>query len=349
VTEDAAGFPRRVAPNRSVTVSDVARRAGVSRASVSYALTQPDRASASMLERVNRAAAELGYVGNDAARQLRVGRSRAIGMIVLDAVNPVFSDVASGAETAARERGRFLFVANSDQDPDRELEYIDFFESQRVSGIIISPVGRIPDELLEIEKRGTPIVVVGETMGDKGVNFVTGDDEKGGYLAVQHLISEGRRRLMMVTGPPEPIRRRIAGARRAAAEAGLPFDTIEVDKQSIESGETAAAHLLEAGGVEGLPDGVFCGNDLLALGFLQQLIKSNVRVPERVSLVGYDDLAVARTAIVPLTSVRQPVKRMGSQAVEILVEHQAPSPPGKRAHIRFKPELVVRRSSTRDS
>ena len=333
-------------PDASVTVTDVAARAGVSRASVSYALNKPERASKEMLERVHRAAAELGYVGNDAARQLRVGHSRAVGLVVLDAVNPLFSAIAAGAEDSARKAKRYLFVTNSNQDLRRELEYIRFFESQRVSGLIVTPIADIPQALFAAEERGMPFVVIGETTNSLRTNFITGDDDRGGYLAVNHLIAQRRKRILMLTGPVGPVRRRITGAQRAADGANVSLELIHTEKPSIQSGEKAAARLLAERRRDELPDGIFAGNDLLAIGLLHHLLRNGVKVPQDISLVGYDDLEFAHTAMVPLTSIRLPTVEMGSTAVELVVSL---AKKGNRdphlTQLRFAPELVVRDSS----
>jgi LacI family transcriptional regulator len=330
-----------------VTVSDVAAHAHVSRASVSYALTQPDRVSEKTLAKVMRAAEELGYVGNDAARQLRVGHSRAIALLVPNAANPVYAEIASGAEGAAAERNRFIFLANSNGSIVRESQYIRFFESQRVTGILVAPIEGVPEALFELEEKGIPFVLFGAQPDDPTLPLVTGDDEIGGRLAIAHLVERGRRTLAFIGGPRVTIAKRIQGAVDEAHEAGddVSLEVIEVGSQTVRTGEKAAAELL-ARGADRLPDGIFAGNDLIALGLLQQLIRAGIPVPERVSIVGYDDIEFAGSAIVPLTSIRHASAAMGDAAVRLLLGGPRQSrEKGADFQSSHPPQLIVRAST----
>jgi LacI family transcriptional regulator len=311
--------PRRSkAEGSAPTVGDVAARAGVSRATVSYAFTQPNRVSPELRRRVLAAADELGYVGNDAARRLRVGHSLALGLLVSSTSNPVYAEIAAGAEAEAATHGRFILVANSDESPERERAYINFFESQQVSGVVAAPVGDVPTEA------------------------ISGDNERGGYLAASHLLAQGRRRLLFVGGTHPHIDLRLAGARRAVAESMAPasLEVVRVQVQTAKVGETVARTLLERPR-SGLPDGILAGNDLLALGLLHGLIVAGVRVPEDLSLVGYDDIEFADFAIVPLTSIRHPSAALGASAVRILLGIEDE----EDTRGRFDPQLVVRATS----
>ncbi|MHB1173217.1 MAG: LacI family DNA-binding transcriptional regulator, partial [Lacisediminihabitans sp.] len=196
---------------RAVTITDVATRAGVSRATVGYTLTTPNRVSDEVRERVEKVIEELGYKGNAAARQLRKGRSSAIALIVSNAANPVFAVVAGGAERESARQGGFMLLANSAEDVQRERDYIGFFESQGVSGILIAPVLDVPPELSELQSRGTPFVLIGIQPGPHSYPSISGDDEQGGYMAAMHLIDQGRRRLAFIGGPYRQINNRYKG------------------------------------------------------------------------------------------------------------------------------------------
>lgn len=324
------------------TVGDVAARAGVSRATVSYTFTQPDRVSPDLRRRVLAAADELGYVGNDAARRLRVGHSLALGLLVSSAGNPVYAEIAAGAEAEAAAHGRFILVANSDENLERERAYINFFESQQVSGIVAAPVADVPAELLGLSRRGTPFVLVGVAPGPHSYPAISGDNERGGYLAACHLLAQGRRRLLFAGGAHPHIDLRLAGVRRAIAESAEPasLEIVRVRVQTAQVGEKVARTLLERPEAD-FPDGLVAGNDLLALGLLHGLIVAGVRVPQDVSLVGYDDIEFADFAIVPLTSVRHPSAALGASAVRILLGIEDE----QDMQGRFEPELVIRSTS----
>jgi LacI family transcriptional regulator len=333
---------RAKAADSLATVGDVAARAGVSRATVSYTFTQPDRVSPELRQRVLAAADELGYVGNDAARRLRVGHSLALGLLVSSTANPVYAEIAAGAEAEAAAHGRFILVANSDESRERERAYLKFFESQQVSGILAVPVAGVPAELIELRKRGTPFVLVGIAEGPHDYPAISGDNERGGHLAASHLLAQGRRRLLFAGGPHPHVDLRLAGAERAVAESATPatLEVIRVRVQTAKAGEAVAGEL--AGRSKpALPDGIVAGNDLLALGLLHGLITAGIRVPEDLSLVGYDDIEFADFAIVPLTTIRHPSAALGASAVRILLGLEKE----QDAQGRFDPELVIRATS----
>ncbi|KQR46853.1 LacI family transcriptional regulator [Frigoribacterium sp. Leaf164] len=332
----------------SVSIRDVATTAGVSVGTVSNVLNHPDKVSPATVERVHAAIDELGFVRNDAARQLRAGASRAVGLVILDGANPFFSDVARGAETAAERAGRVVLLGNSDQQVEREAHYLDLFEQHRVLGILISPVGDVTARLARLRRRGTPAVLVDRRADLTDFSSVSVDDVRGGQLAVEHLVSIGRRRLVVVGGPLDlqQVADRVAGAREAVRAAGpeVTLEVVEVPGLTVEHGRAAAAALMARPAAE-RPDGVFAANDLVAMGVLQSLVMlGDLRVPDDVALVGYDDIDFAQAAVVPLTSVRQPSGLIGQTAMEILQE-EIDDPTREPRRVVFAPELVVRAST----
>lgn len=333
-------------PAALVSVKDVAAAAGVSLGTVSNVLNQPERVSPTTVARVRAAIAELGYVRNDAARQLRAGRSSTIGLIALDLANPFFAAVAKGAQERAAEAGLFVLVAASEDTREREMAYLDHFSQQRVVGVLVTPASADPAALERLEAVGTRIVLVDRDAGDAALNSVSVDDEQGGYLAAAHLLSTGRRRIMFVGGPSTlpQVLDRFAGARRAVAEApDASLEHLETGGLTVLSGRDAAARILERVGAD-RPDAVFCANDLVAVGMLQGLaILGGVSVPNEIALVGYDDIDFATATVVPLTSVRQPAVEIGRAAVELLLEQDGEHP--RPRQVRFTPELIIRESS----
>lgn len=179
----------------TVSIRDVARRADVSVGTVSNVLNHPEKVSAASLERVLATIEELGFVRNDAARRLRLGRSTTIGLIVLDMRNPFFTDVARAAEDEAAAHGLSLLLGSSDEDPGRESTYLDLFEQQRVRGLLISPVGDVEPRLERLRARGIPSVLVDRAATGDAFGSVAVDDVAGGRLAVEHLLAIGRRRI----------------------------------------------------------------------------------------------------------------------------------------------------------
>jgi LacI family transcriptional regulator len=335
----------------TVSVKDVAARAGVSVGTVSNVLNRPDRVSPDTRHRVSTAIAELGFVRNESARHLRAGSSRTVGLVVLDVANPFFTDVARGVEDTTSAAGLAVILCNTDEKPAKEDAYLDLLEEQRVRGILITPAEAVNDRLLELRRRGTPVVLLDRKGTGRDHCSVSVDDRKGGDLAVTHLLESGHRRIAYVGGPLTitQVADRLRGARSAVKRAGLDPDALMV--------ETAVGHNAHAGrlAVQRLlmlpkrkaPTAIFCANDLLALGALQELAQQGVGVPADVAIVGYDDIDFAAAAMVPLSSVRQPRHQLGRTAAELLID-EADNPEGHRhRHVVFEPELIVRESSAR--
>jgi LacI family transcriptional regulator len=333
----------------SASVKDVAALAGVSVGTVSNVMNRPEKVSPAVTIRVQAAIDELGFVRNDAARQLRAGRSKTIGLVVLDVRNPFFTDVARGAEDKAAEHGLSLLLGNSDENSERESTYLDLFEEQRMHGVLISPFGDITARLRQLRERGIPAVLVDRTSADETFSSVSVDDVSGGTLAVLHLIETGRRRIAFIGGPFEiqQVRDRLEGAQAAVQQhPDASLEVIEITALSVLEGRAAGAALVDRDAAD-RPDAVFAANDLVAMGVLQALMMqgSGVRVPQEIALVGYDDIDFASAAVVPLSSIRQPSALIGRTAVELLLEEAADSTLDPR-HIVFQPELVIRDSTS---
>lgn len=331
----------------AVSVRDVANAAGVSVGTVSNVLNRPDKVSASTVSRVQEAIDRLGFVRNDAARQLRAGRSRTIGLIVLDLRNPFFTEMARGAENRAAEHGLSVLVANSDENPDRESTHLDLFEQQRMFGVLVTPVAENIARLTRLRDRGIPTVLVDRESRDRTFASVAVDDVEGGRLAADHLLSLGRRRIAFVGGPVSirQVADRLEGAQSAVSESGdAALEFVGTAALTVDEGR-AAGHRIMARPAEARPDAIFAANDLLALGALQALVmRGDAHVPDDIALIGYDDIDFAATAVIPLSSVRQPAALIGSTAVDLLVE-PAEDAAASHEHVVFRPELVVRAST----
>ena len=327
------------------TVKEVAQRAGVSLGTVSNVLNRPEVVSEALRTRVQDAIAELGFVRNESARQLRAGVSRTIAVVVLDVANPFFTDVIAGAEELAERHDSLVVMCNSGGSADREARHLRRLDQQRVLGVLLTPVHDAPSPALsEVREHGTPVVLVDRGAATTGQSSVAVDDVLGGRLAGEHLVGAGHRRLAYV-GSSTPLRQveeRLRGVREAVGAAGT-VEVVDAGGLSVRDGSQAAARILAAPAGE-RASAVFCANDLLALGVLNECVRRGVRVPEELALVGYDDIGFAATASVPLTSVRQPRELLGRTAVELLLAQVEGAP---AQQVVFEPELVVRRSTGR--
>jgi LacI family transcriptional regulator len=334
----------------AVSVRDVAAAAAVSVGTVSNVLNRPDKVAPATAERVLAAIENLGFVRNDAARQLRAGRSRSIGLVVLDIRNPFFTDIARGAEERAAEMGMTLLVGSSQEDPDREGAYLDLFLEQRVSGVLLSPVADTRNRLERLRANGVPVVLVDRQSKDHTFSSVAVDDVVGGRLAVRHLIDVGRRRIAYVGGPASirQVADRLRGARQAVRRApGVELEVLHTDALTVLSGR-AAGELIRERRPDERPDAIFAANDLLAIGILQALmLPGGLRVPQDIALIGYDDIDFASASVVPLSSIRQPAGVIGRRAVELLLDESFAEDEDsfETDRVLFQPELIVREST----
>ena len=331
-------------------IRDVAQRAGVSVGTVSNVLNKPDEVSPESLARVQKAIDELGYVRNDAARQLRAGVSSTVGFVVLDGQNPFFNEVVRGAEDEASKNGIAILVGNTDEDSRREGRYLDLFEEQRVRGVLISPYGDITERLRQLKRRDIPAVLVDRLNVDGQFSSVAVDSVAGGQIATQHLIDTGRRRIAYVGGPFDmrQVRDRLEGARVAVdnSEFDVEIEVVTTTALTVEEGVLAGRRIMERPR-QSRPDALFAANDLLALGLLQSLVvDGKLLVPSEISLIGFDDIAFAGAAAVPLSSVRQPSRMIGQTALRVLME-ESDDPEMIPRQTVFRPELVIRQSTQR--
>lgn len=332
----------------AVSVRDVAIAAGVSVGTVSNVLNKPDKVAPETAERVTDAIRRLGFVRNDAARRLRVGRSSTIGLVVLDVGNPFFAAVVRGAERRADEAGLSVLVGNSDENAAREDGYLELFREQRVTGVLMTPASDDLRKLDRVAADGIRVILVDHEPPAGTFDSVSVDDIEGGYIAARHLLDTGRRRLAFLGGPGSllQVAHRLAGASRAVAEVeGASLEVIDVPAMSVLNGRDAGERLVARAPAR-RPDAVFAANDLLAVGVLQALnMLHGLRVPEDIAVIGYDDIDFASATVVPLSSVRQPAEMLGYCAVDLLLRDDVDHAEDGSRRIRFQPELVVRAST----
>lgn len=341
------GWERRV--RRVANIRDVARRAGVAAGTVSNVLNRPSYVRAETRQKVLDAIQELDFVPRGASRQYRLGRERTLGFALADMGNPFFVDVALGAEAAAKELGVGVVIVHNGEDPSREEQNLDLLVQQRVHGIMITPVDERNPRLEQLVKRGIPVVYVDRISGDQPCCWLATDDFRGGQLAGEHLIDMGHTRLAFVGDPAiaRQVQERQRGFLEAVSVAGLPISAVELipaPAWKIKEGRVVGV-ALAARASEDRPTAVFCANDMLALGLLQELVLHGVRVPEDIALVGFDDLEWAGVATVPLTSVNQPRELLGRTAVRMILDEIDQGEAHVHEHVIFPPELAVRAST----
>ncbi len=284
-------------------------------------------------------------------RPRRGTRARVLGLAMMDLANPFFVDVLRAMADAAAAAGYAIRMGDSRGDLGQEAAHLRGFEASRVQGVLLAPIGEIPEQVERLRQRGIPVVLVDRAGSDPGSCSVAVNDVEGGRLAVAHLTEQGHRRIAFVGGPGSlhQVRDRLLGAKLASAGYGdqLRLRTVLTTVLDVAAGRKAGATLVALPAQE-RPTAVFAANDLLAIGLLQCLMAAGIRVPEDVALVGYDDIDLAASAAVPLTSVRQPRTELGRRATELLLAEMADAADGvghTHSQIRFSPELVPRASS----
>jgi LacI family transcriptional regulator len=328
----------------SVSMKDVAALAGVSLGTVSNALNNPHMVAAKTLARVEKAVAELDFVPSAPARQLRAGRAKVIGLVVPDIANPFFTEVARGVEDAALEAGFVVILCNSDEQAEREDRYLEVLQAQRVGAILITPARQGLSPLSRLISNGAAVALLDNESAGQDVCSVSVDDTLGGRLAAKHVIDLGHSSFAWLAGPTDipQVHDREAGIRQAAREAGVPVTRMIAAQMSAAAGVAAVETQLARGH---LPSALVCANDLLALGAIRAILRAGLRVPQDVSIVGYDDIDFAANAAVPLTSVRQPKYELGYAAAQLVISEWGDPPSHAHQQVRFDPQIVVREST----
>lgn len=326
--------------------------AGVSTATVSRVLAGRDFVRAELAERVRASAAELGYRPNKAARALRTQRADAIGLLISDVENPFFASVARAVEAVAADRGYAVLLCNTTERLEQEDLYLDLMIAESVAGVIIAPSTEDPASLEKLVDTSTPTVTVDRRVSGDLFDSVSIDHRAGARALVDHLLDHGHRHIAAVVGTTTatPTRERLAGCREALEGRsgvrltvceGKPQDAIGVAR-TLDLGRRVVAELLDMDGDE-RPTALFCGNNLLTEGVVRALRERDVRVPQDMALVGFDDLPLFDLLEPPLTVAAQPIEQIGRTAADLLFARIA-EPDRALSRILAEPRLRIRRS-----
>lgn len=325
------------------TIVEVARRAGVAPMTVSRVVNESGPVSDEVRARVERAIAETGYVPNAVARSLRASRTHTLAIVVPDLTNPFFTTIAAGAQAAAADAGLMLVVANTDERPAEEEGALGMLLQRRVDGILLVTAGDGADAIRRAEAQGTPIVAVDRKVRGRRTDTVLADSRGGAEALGRLLVTLGHRRMAILAGPVSVSTSadRVAGFRKALADAGIPAPAVLHGAYSIDSGRDMAFEAMRA---TPRPSGIFAANNFIAIGVLHALAEAGLRVPEDVAVVGFDDLPPSMVTFPFLTVAAQPAAEMGRRAVALLLDRIA-DPESAPRHVVLPTELIVRRSS----
>ena len=308
----------------AIRIKDVARRAGLSSATVSRVLAGKPHISDSARQRVLAAVSELEYQPSRVARTLRVQTSRIIGLIVSDVENPFFTSLARAVEDAAYENGYALFLCNSDENSDKERLYVDLMYAERVAGVVLVPTCDVDNPCRKLIDAGIPVVAVDRRIADLALDTVVIDNAAAACEVVSRLIQDGHRRIGCLVGPPATStgRERRDGYAQAMAEHGLPVeaDLIRTGLPKEDAGYRLAQELLD---LPQPPTALFTGNNLLTLGALRAFDERGLHVPRDIALGAFDDVPQAFHAGLALIVARQPARDIGWTAAELLLKRMA--------------------------
>jgi len=336
---------------KNITVYDIAKEANVSVSTVSRVLNDTAPVKASTREKVNAVIKKYQFQPNALARSLISKATGMIGMILPDITNPFFPEVFKGAEDEARAKGYTLFLCNSGGDNRRESEYLSALMEKRVDGILFLG-GRInstrcrpelADEVAELSER-IPVVLVNGTLPKHSLHRVLTDEAAGAESASQHIIGLGHREIAFIGGVADmmPTVQKVKAFKKKMTENRLRIrpEWIVHGDFSVESGKASMTKLLRG---RERPSAVLCVNDFTAVGAVKAAIEHGLRVPEDISIVGYDDTPLATTVIPELTTVTQQTYELGKQSVHLL--HRLISGEKAKKVTILEPQLVVRQST----
>ncbi|WP_454616582.1 LacI family DNA-binding transcriptional regulator [Bradyrhizobium cenepequi] len=334
-----------MATHRRVKLQDVARHAGVSAATVSRAIAQPELVSAETLARVRSSAAQLGYVPDGAARALASGKSMTIGAVVPTLDSAIFSRALQSMQVTLSRRGYQLLIASHDYSSATEAEAVRTLLTRGVDGLMLVGAQR-PDPTWDLlQTSGVPVVLT--WCSNKRFHSVVVDNEKAGRMAAQHLIDLGHKRIGAVIGACQFNDRqmsRLVGMRAALRNAGLDLPDWRVTEQplTLAGGRTGCALMLA---LDDPPTAVIGGIDILAIGCIEEAHSRGLSVPETLSIVGIDDIEMSGHIFPPLTSVHLPVSQIGESAANSLLEQIEGK--SKQGAIDLPIELVSRKSTSK--
>lgn len=326
------------------TIKDVAASAGVSIATVSHVINGTRYVSDELKDRVQKAMEELGYRPNTLARSLRSGQSRTIGMVVPDASNLFFAEIGRALEDVGFENGYSVIVCNSDNNLDKQSSYIDTLIAKQVDGVIFISAGDAEEYLGSLSQAGIPVVVADRDVTMGVADVVLLNNELGGYLATRHLIDLGHRKIACISGPNylTPSADRIDGFYAACEESGIEPnpDWIVIGDFQAQSGDICMTKLLT---MPDKPTAVFVFNDMMAIGAMNAIHRSGLRIPHDISIVGFDNIALASSVYPALTTISQPTQEIARTICEILFERiQNRGVQAKRERVVIDPELIIR-------
>lgn len=324
------------------TIKDIAKKANVAVSTVSYVLNDKKKVKPETKERILRAIREFEYHPRAAARSLKTKQSLTIGIIMPDVTNLFYTETARGIEDMANQNGYNVILCNTDKDPKKERDYLNTLYSKDVDGIIF--IGPCLNQNIVRNRQDTPIVSINSKNGGN-ISSISVDFVKGGYLATKHLLQKNKSDVLFLSGPlnRSTVFDRLTGYINALRSEGIEYNELMVHQceVSFQGGYNIIQSIYDR--IEGIKS-IFSSSDVIALGAIRALIEKGVKIPEDISVVGFDDISIASVYIPSLTTIRQPKYEMGRQAAEFLIK-KINDKSLENQCIVLDPELIIRESS----
>jgi len=332
-----------------ITIADVAREAGVSLMTVSRALNKKDGIRSETREHVMAVIERLGYRPSGVARSMVTRRTGTIGLIVPDVSNPYFSGIAHGVAEIANQRGLSVLLCDTEEVSEQEIDFLRVMEEKQVDGLIMAAPRQPSEKLIPLMARYQHVVVVNRVFQNDdnfmASGYVVNDDQVGAQMATEYLLSSGHKRVAFLAGPRSSYgsQQRFAGYKMVLERTGIPYKPDEVlhCPPTVKGGAEAMSALLK---INPRISAVFCFNDMVAIGALQEAARSGRKVPDDLSIVGYDDVPMASWVTPALTTCRVPFEEMGRLATRLLVDRFEECAQGCE-NIVLQPELIIRDSA----
>lgn len=329
-----------------VNSNDVARHAGVSQATVSRVLNRRENVLVETRQRVLDTICALGYRPNAIARSLVTQRTRSIGLVVSDILNPFYPELINALENVASAKQYDLILCLTNHGPDKERQLIDNLLRRKVDGIIFATAPLWSEAIKAPVEFGIPVVLTNRRLESYDTDYVVSDNASGAYKMTQHLLSLGHRHIAFVQGRVDASTNieRLKGYSQALKETGVSIDPDLVTTGNFtQAGGYRAAHELLRKRLP--PTAIFCANDTMAFGVMEALGDAGFRVPKDISVAGFDDVLSASWRSIALTTVRQPIARMAKEAIMILLSRFEEDNSGERIHKVLQTEVVVRKTT----
>lgn len=328
----------------AVTIKDIAQMAGVSITTVSKIINKKDSdISDKTRDKVLKIIDEYNFTPNALATGLVTKKTNTIGLLVPDISNAFFAELARGVEDGANCEGYNVILCNTDENPEKEVEYLDVLRAKNVDGIIfLSAALSNHDAVADLNQKGVPLVVLDRTIEEENVMMVCLDNVNGGYIATKHLLEYGHEKIGCITGPlkNDIAKHRFRGYVKALKEMNMGFlaNFIYEGDFKTKSGEKGAEALIKAG-----VTAIFACNDMMAYGAYKKIQEQGIKIPDEISVVGFDDIYMSEILTPPLTSVKQPAHEMGLMSAAMLIKGIK----GKaleKTQMEFRPTLSMRKS-----